>query len=506
MYKIYADGVLIYDSTLDDYKIGKGEVTLELDKAGSFIFTLYPDHPWYDGFIKLKTVVTVYKGSRIVFRGRVIDEMVDYWNAKTFTCEGELNFLRDSIIRPYTYAGSPAQLFRQIIEDHNTQVDEFKRFNIGTVTVKDPNGRIARSNNGYDSALDNLNSRLIEDATGGHFYITHGDNGQDPTPTLHYLADFGKVATQAIEFGVNLRGFTRADNAEEVATAVIPLGAVVDDGDSETEDPKLTIASVNDGRDYIYSPEGVAQYGWIFRVVEWEDVTEAKNLKKKAEDYLAGLLNPAITLELSAADMHLVDRSIESFNVCEIVHVKSPPHNFDGRLLCNKQSFDLLNPGNDSVTLGAAFTNFTALSARNALGLANIQSWSGRLNRAWSGAKQANASLTDVVARLDALYAAGYILINLRITGATEELLASTGRLTANGHRVTTGTAQIAATTGSVSVVFTLDADPEGALFLTVNGTTLGPVSKAGDSVSTTITDLADGGTVLVEFTGEAIE
>lgn len=362
MYSIHADGVLVYDSTLEDYAIGTGEITLELDKAGSFVFSLYPDHPHYDSFVKLKTVITVRKSGRIVFRGRVLDDATDYWGVKTFTCEGELSFLQDTIARPFKFSGTPEELFRQFITLHNEQVDDFKRFNIGTVTVVDPNGYIARENTNYETVLSNMTSRLLEDATGGHFLITHGDDGTEEAPTIHYLADFTKVATQPIEFGSNLTDFTKTVKAEELATAIIPLGATVGD---DAEDPKLTIASVNDGVDYVYSPEGVEQYGWIFKVVEWEDVTDAANLKTRAEAYLAGVINQTITLELSAVDLHLLDRSVESYNVCEYVPVYSEPHNFDGILLCTKQGLNLLNPASDTVVLGHTFSTFTERSARN---------------------------------------------------------------------------------------------------------------------------------------------
>lgn len=501
MYKIFADKTLIYDSTLEDYAIGKGELTLELDAAGSFVFSLYPDHPLYDSLVKLKTVVTVYKSGRIVFRGRILDEAVDYWNAKTFTCEGELNFLQDSIARPFNFSGTPAQLFRQFIELHNAQVDDFKRFKVGTVTVTDPNGYIARTNPGYESVLSNMRSRLLEDATGGHFHITHGDDGTDPVPTIHYLADFTKVASQPIEFGANLRDYAKTVTAGEIATAIIPLGAAVDDGDSETEDPKLTIAAVNNGRDYVYSAAGVAQYGWIIKVVEWDDVTDPTNLKARAEQYLENVVNQAITLELSAVDLHLLDRSIESYNVCEYVPVVSVPHRFNDVLLCNRQSMNLLNPANDTVTMGAAFTSFTEMSARNVSSMHNIQNWSGRLNRALASAQQANAELVEVITRLDALYATGYITIAITVTDATAELLESSGALTVNGQRITATTCKIAVAAGDVSVVFTLAADLEAAQTVTANGVTLGTVSKAGQSISATLTDVTDGGTVAVVFT-----
>ena len=353
MYKIYADNTLIYDSTIEDYKIGKGLISLEIDKSGSFVFSVYPDHFYYDNFVKMKTVSTVYRSNKIVFRGRILNDVTDYWNNKVITCEGELGFLQDSIIRPFSFSGSPRGLFEKFIDEHNAQVDEFKKFKVGKVTVADANDYIARSNSEYESTLGNLNSRLFEDSTGGHFYITHGDNGTDPTPTINYLADFTKVSSQKIEFGSNLKNYTKTVKAEEIATAIIPLGA--DMG----ENGKLTIAEINDGIDYVYSEEAVALYGWIFKIVPWDDVTDANNLKKKAETYLQNIVTQNITVELNAIDLHLIDRTIESINIYDNVRIISEPHNFDATLLCNKQTLDLLKPDNDTLVLGYAVSTMS---------------------------------------------------------------------------------------------------------------------------------------------------
>jgi phage minor structural protein len=372
MYKIYADDTLIYDSTLEDYKIGKGSVTLETNKSGSFVFSIYPDHFYYDKFVQLKTVITVYKSGKIVFRGRILNDVTDYWNNKVITCEGELGFLQDSIIRPFTFNGTPENLFRKFVEEHNSQVDEFKRFKIGTVTVVDGNNLIARSNSSYESALSNLNSRLIEDSLGGYFYITHGADGTDQIPTINYLADFTKISTQKIEFGSNLKDYTKTVKAEEIATAIIPLGAEIDDGNDNTENPKLTIENVNGGKDYVYSAEGVALRGWIIKVKMWDDVTDASNLKRKAETYLEEVLKQNITIELNAIDLHLLDRTIESFNVCDYVQVISVPHNFNSTLLCNKQTLDLLKPDNDSLVLGYTYSTFTETSSKVSASVSSI--------------------------------------------------------------------------------------------------------------------------------------
>lgn len=403
MYTIHADGELIYDSTLEDYKIGQGEITKEIDKSGSFVFSLYPEHFYYDRFVKMKTVVTVRKSQKIAFRGRALDDGADYVNCKAFTCEGELGFLQDSIIRPYTFTGTPEELFRWYIEQHNAQVGEFKRFKVGTCTVVDPNGYIARENTAYENTLSNMTSRLLEDATGGHFYITHGDDGTDEIPTIHYVSDFTKVATQPIEFGVNLRDFVKKTNAGDIATAIIPLGATVDDGNSDTEDQNLTISDVNDGVDYVYSEKGVALYDWIFKTKEYEDVTDPANLKAKAQEDVEAAVNQSITIELTAVDMHLLDRSIESYNVCEYVPVISPPHNFEDTLLCNKQTMNLLNPASDTVTLGHTLLTFTERTGKLSSSMTNVVKMRSTLNSVTGKVAALNESVTVINQNLSKL-------------------------------------------------------------------------------------------------------
>ena len=359
MYRIYADDTLIYDSTLEDYKIGKGQITKEADKSGSFVFSVYPDHPYYSQFVRMKTVNTVYKSGRIVFRGRILDDTTDYWNAKTITCEGELGFLQDSVARPFSFQGTPAELFARFIEEHNSQVDEWKKFKVGTVTVVDENEYINRSAGGYGTMLDTMQSALVGSALGGHFYITHGDDGTDPIPTLHYVADFPKTASQGIEFGVNLKDYTKKVSAADLATCIIPLGA-----SSGSDGGRVTIEEKNDGKDYIYDANAVAMYGWIVKVVTWDDVTMDNHLLTKGRAWLQSVVNEHATIELNAIDLHLLDRSIESYNVCEYVHATSKPHGLDALMLCSKQTMDLLKPDNDTVTLGYSYGTFTGANVQ----------------------------------------------------------------------------------------------------------------------------------------------
>lgn len=360
MYKIYADNTLIYDSTVEDYKIGKGDISLEIGKAGSFTFSMYPDNPYYDKIVKMKTIVKVYRDSEIIFKGRALKTEDSFYKCRVVTCEGALNFLRDSIIRPYTFSGSPVTFFNNLISQHNAQVDEEKRFIIGQITVVDDNDYIARNNTSYETTLENIESRLLEDTIGGYIHITYNSAGQT---VINYYGDFPTKSSQTIEFGENLKDFTKTANAEDIATVIIPLGAKLKDVEGNDTDDYLTIASVNNGLDYIEDAAAIAIYGRITKVVIFEDVTIASNLLTKGRAYLTESINQNITIELNAVDLHLLDRSIESFRYGEYVPVVSAPHDLNVVMLCKKQTISLLKPDNDSITLGYTYTSFTETTA-----------------------------------------------------------------------------------------------------------------------------------------------
>lgn len=405
MYQIYADDTLIYDSTVEDYKIGKGLVTLEVGKSGSFVFSVYPDHFYYNRFSRLKTIIIVYKSGKIIFRGRILSDVTDHWNNKVITCEGELGFLQDSIVRPFKYTNYPSNLLTQWIHDHNSQVDESKHFYI-TDIMTDPDDPIEYSDEEYKTTLTSITDHLIG-KSGGYLHITHGADGTDPMPHIQYLKDFEKVSTQSIEFGSNLRNYTKTVKANDIFTAIIPLGAeieVANNGDEnssnedenssnedETVNTRLTIAGVNDGLDYIYNASGVALYGWIFKVVTWDDITDEFELKRVAEKTLTDNLGQKNTIELNAVDLHLLDPTIESINIGEYVRAVSTPHDMYLTLLCSKQTIDLLKPENDSYTLGHTYTTMSDLASNVSK---NVESYY-ELNRRLTNAFGKTSSLIE---------------------------------------------------------------------------------------------------------------
>lgn len=349
MYTVYCDSFLLYDDQLEDYKIFNPKVELELNQIGSFEFTIYNDHPSFDRMQRLKSIIQVFQDGFLLFRGRILDDIQGFHNEKQVSCEGELAFLVDSIQRPYDFTGTPAELFTQFIINHNAQVDADKQFKIGDITVTDPNDYISRSDTEYLNTWESIQKKLIE-TLGGYIWIRHEEDGV----YIDYLAELNFLSPQKVEFGKNLIDLKRETKGADIATAIIPLGAK-----EEGSENRLTIVSVNNGLDYVFNQEVVDRFGWIFRVQEWDDVTEPGNLLTKGNQALNEQMQMLYSIELDAADLATVDRTVESFHMGTKVQVTTMPHSIDQLFLVTKLSIALLEPASNKLTLGDTIQTFT---------------------------------------------------------------------------------------------------------------------------------------------------
>lgn len=357
MIQVYCDNFLMYDSRMDDLIITDAVVQMEVNKTGSFKFTVYPGHPHYDKLKRLKSIVTVIKENKLLFRGRIIEESIKWQKQKVITCEGELAFLLDSMIRPFEFTGSPALFFTKLLTEHNAQVDEEKQFKLGNMTVTDPNDYINRSNINCESTWKNINDRLIANL-GGYLFVRHETDGN----YLDYLEDFPWTTDQEITFGENLLDYTKKRDANEIATGIIPYGKreQIETENGMEEGARLDIKGVNNGVDYLIDNTAAAIYGKIFVSEIWDDVTDAQNLKTKAAARLSQLVQTAVGIDLTAADLSEMDHDFDDFRLGQYVYVNSLPHNVNHeRFLISKISIDLLSPGQNTLTLGKNFSTFT---------------------------------------------------------------------------------------------------------------------------------------------------
>lgn len=355
MYTIYADEKLVYAPSLanEGYAVASPKVDVELNKAGSAEFVLPTNNVMYDSITKLKSTIVIYDEDDEIFRCRVTHDEKNFYNQKEVYCEGELSFLVDSVVRPYSFQGEVTELFTKYLSDHNSQVDPKKQFQVGIVTVTDPNDYITRESSDYPKSLDEMKAKLI-DLLGGYFR-PRLENG---TRYLDYITDYGSVSDQVIEFGVNLLDLTEYISAEDVFTVLIPLGAEQEDSEGNLTG-RLTIESVNDGKDYIEDETAVELFGRIWKVQEWDDVTVADNLLTKGTEALQSGIEMAVSLSIKAVDMHLLNVDTSRIKLGDQVRVVSVPHKLDKYFLCSKISYDLANPGNTVYTFGLNFSSLT---------------------------------------------------------------------------------------------------------------------------------------------------
>lgn len=350
IYRVYCDDYLLYHSTLENLKLYEPSLELELNKTGSFEFGIFPDHPYYSKIKKLKSIITVYQDEYLMFRGRVLDDDIGWHNQKTVVCEGDLAFLLDSIQRPFSFNGTVSDFVFYVVGQHNSQVDATKQFRVGNVTVE---GEFSYVGEEYINSKEILESQLLE--VFGGYLMTRTLNG---VTYLDYLSEITKLSPQTIKFGKNLLDIKRIRKGSDIATVIIPLGAMLKDEEGNDTGKRLTIENLT-GSDYLQDAEAIEQFGRIAKTVIFDDVTDPHELDSRGFAYLTDSVKLWESVELTAADLATVSVGISSFQLGTMVDVESKPHNIDQRFLVSKLSIKLLDPAANKLVLGKTISTFS---------------------------------------------------------------------------------------------------------------------------------------------------
>lgn len=366
MYRIYVDNELFSDSRIDDLMLINPVVTLEANNPGSFTFTIPAEHPKKDLIKRRKSIISVFRDveSTPVFQGFCVEETTDFNRQRKVKCEGELSYLNDSVQRQAKYQGvTVLELFTEYIKNHNSQVDDYKKFEIGEVTVTDHNDYIYCFTN-MQSTMTEIKEDLVDDY--GGFVRVRYDNGKK---RIDYINDSPRISPQTIELGKNLIDFTSNIDCSDIATVVIPLGAKLDTQEVEGLDARLTVKSVNDDKDYIENTIAVSNYGRIVKVVKWDDVTTPSELKTKCEKYIKDYQFDNVVVQAKAVDFGYFSNKIEKFQMLDSVRIVSEKHGMDRYFMLTKMKLNLNNPENDVFTFGKTIKVSLTVSANSSIGM-----------------------------------------------------------------------------------------------------------------------------------------
>ncbi|MDD4429464.1 MAG: phage tail protein [Paludibacter sp.] len=371
-------------------KVIDPKLTLEDSAAGSLSMILPPSNIGYSTIVRMVSDISVRKDGEEIWAGRVLSEDKDFWNNRVLYCEGELAFLNDSTQPPAEYQGQTVRGFLEaLINIHNSKVTSDKQFTIGSVTVTDSNDLLYRYTN-YEKTIECINEKLVK-RLGGHLRVRKVGGVR----YLDYLADYPNTNSQIIEFGKNLLDFTRKWDLTEFATVIIPLGNRLDESPIEALEAYLTVESVNNGSIYVRSSEAVASYGWIEKVIHWDNVSTASSLLSKAEAYLSDIQFDNVSIELSALDLHYLDVNYEAVKLLDELRVISKPHGMDRHFPVTKLEIPLDSPEKTLFKLGDTIkTSLTSVNNQtNTSILQKIES----LPKAQSVLKEAKENATQIM-------------------------------------------------------------------------------------------------------------
>lgn len=348
IYEVFIDNKQLYYPGDEKLVIYNSKLEQALNDAGTFEFTITKNNPLYDEIYPRVSSVRITKNDTEIFFGQVRTSEEVLEGEKDVSCVGELSFLYDSIQLQKRYQDyTPQQFFNELVTNHNNQVEDDKKFRPGKVTVTDPNDSLYRFTN-FEDTLTDIRDKLC-DSLNGYLRIRKSEGNR--YIDLLRLEDYGKYSDQPIKFGYNLLDFVKKDSGEAIYTALIPLGARLDESQIDGLDSYLTIESVNGGKNYLKNDSAIKQFGLIWAVQKWDDVTVPENLMIKGKEWLRSNQYKTLTLELTAIDMSMLKSDIDSFDLGDTIHVIAKDFGLDAVYPVQKKTTYLQEPEKNTIVL-----------------------------------------------------------------------------------------------------------------------------------------------------------
>ncbi len=412
MYKVTLinDGkpITIHHPFVNKIKLPEGSIRKGINLIDSFDFKIYPGNPGYRKIKPLKTLINVLniKTGKYVFEGRVYKpkRAMDGSGilSDTFEADGELGYLGDSQQKHREYRGSPITFLQELLDYHNSQVEGYKQFKLGQVTVKDPNDFVYYYTSAEQSTFDTIKDKLL-DRLGGELRIRK-ENG---VRYLDYLQQIGEQKKNTpIRLSKNLKSITQEVDPTNIITRLTVLGARIeseDEGATDASEARITIESVNNGLSYIDSPPLIAEFGIRGGSVTYDDITDLTVLKRIGQEYLGSQKTLLAQYTIEAVDLSSIDKAVDSFELGNSHPIKNPIMSIDEDLRIVGTQIDITTPENSSLTIGDKFVKLADYQANAARASRNVSliesrvvSQSQRIGSLSAEVKAVNESVTQI--------------------------------------------------------------------------------------------------------------
>lgn len=329
-------------------RLPSGTIKQGINTIDSFTFEIYPNNIGYNKINGLTTVVEVRNTLTNVkeFRGRVLlptpkmdSSGMLYTNV---ICESELGYLNDSTTRYGEYHDiSVSDFLKIILDNHNSMVTEDKRFELGIVEISANLYRFLDYEKTFAAIKDKLLDRL-----GGELRV----RWQDGKRYLDYLVAVGVESDVEIRLSKNLKTIEQERDPTSVIPRLVPLGAKLEDSDE-----RITVKSVNDGKDYIDDTEAISEFGLSQDCIVWDDVNEPSILLTKGKERLKEVNRIKKKHKIEALDLSIIGLDFSSFEVGNMHPVVNPIMNINEYIRITEKTTQIHDPQNSSLMIGDKF-------------------------------------------------------------------------------------------------------------------------------------------------------
>jgi len=362
-----SDPIVIHNSFTDGTKLTSGTINQGINNIDSFDMEIPFTNVGYGHIKPMQTLIEVrnIKNNYLEFGGRLLnyaDTMTtDGVHSKTAICEGVLGYLHDSSQSYTDFTGTPENLFIAMITSHNAQVETYKQFQLGVISlakVIDKNGNVLSTDSTTssnitafitpeNSSYDQIKSNLL-DAVGGEIQVrTVGS-----LLYIDYVKSVGYDSVEDIGISRNLKSVTKKVDPSNIITRLIPLGKTISTEDQTDNERRTTIASANGGLIYVERSDLVAEFGIQTGTVVFDDITGWTPLKNAGIDWLN---NQKIVLQqftVEALDLFKIGKGVEEYIVGNRHKVVNPIMSINEWIRIIGKSVDIVNPVNSTLTIG----------------------------------------------------------------------------------------------------------------------------------------------------------
>ena len=375
-YKLLYNDELLFDPYSDNI-VTDAQLTSKYNNPDYFDFTVPITNDLYDKLSERSGSVKLFYDNEKIFDGIITSIDIDMDGNKSVKCSGPLDYLNDTLVRPYATTSGESQtlapntvsgIFQWYIDQHNQHtMDPRKHFSVGVNqgAMLSENNVFSRKSDSLPTTWNEIKNAILEDHGGFIFVEYSGDSN-----VLNLYGDIHESNAQIIDFGVNITDFSKTTDTSDQYTAIRPSGYTPEapENDSNKKMYPITISDLPDNPfdsdlvkkgDIIYSISAVKRYGYKEYAYSNNDITDTNNLLKSAAIILKTLISPAETITVKAVDLALYMNGYKHLRVGQAVRIRSKLHSTDEYMMVNSIVLDINDPSNTEYEFGIPYDTLT---------------------------------------------------------------------------------------------------------------------------------------------------